>query len=103
MAGPFATPKRAECHRLVLDLGMGEDQQHQQRLERLEHAAGYADRHIEILSGEVAELNKALMSMARRMERLESRLIEINDKVGEAPPNVPPPHSAGPDVPREPL
>ncbi len=82
---------------------MGQDQQQQQRLERLEHAVGFSDRHIEILSNEVAELNKAMMSMVRRLERLESRLTEIDDKVGEAPPNVPPPHSAGPDVPRDPL
>lgn len=64
---------------------------------------GFADRHVEILSGEVVELNKTMTSMARRIERLESRLVEINEKVGEAPPNVPPPHSAGPDVPRDPL
>lgn len=74
-----------------------------QRLDQLEHAAGFAERHIDILSAEVAELNKAMTAMARRLERLESRLTELNDKVGEAPPDVPPPHSAGPDVPREPL
>ncbi|MFG0245991.1 MAG: SlyX family protein [Phycisphaerales bacterium JB052] len=79
------------------------DKQLQERLERLEHAMGFADRHVEILSGEVVELNKTMTSMARRIERLESRLVEINEKVGEAPPNVPPPHSAGPDVPRDPL
>lgn len=64
---------------------------------------GFADRHVEVLSEEVVELNKAMSMMTRRIERLESRLVEINEKVGEAPPNVPPPHSAGPDVPRDPL
>lgn len=81
---------------------MGEKQL-QERLERLEHAMGFADRHVEVLSEEVVELNKAMSMMTRRIERLESRLVEINEKVGEAPPNVPPPHSAGPDVPRDPL
>ena len=74
-----------------------------ERIEKLELAAGYADRTIEVLSEEIAQLNKAMNTITRRLDRLESRLIEINDKVGEAPPMVPPPHSAGPDVPREPL
>lgn len=74
-----------------------------ERVERLEHASGYADRHIEILSGEVAQLNKALAMLTTRIQRLESRLIELNSKVGEEPPHVPPPHSAGPDFPKDPL
>jgi len=83
---------------------MGEHEpQLEERVERLEHSGGFTDRTIDILSGEVAELNKAMMAMSRRLERLESRVVEINDKVGETPPNVPPPHSAGPDIPREPL
>lgn len=73
------------------------------RIEQLEIALGYADRSIEVLSDEVAKLNKAMDLLIRRIERLESRLVEINDKVGETPPVVPPPHSAGPDVPRDPL
>jgi uncharacterized coiled-coil protein SlyX len=81
----------------------GNPKQPEERIERLEHSAGFADHHIEILSGEVAELNKAMIAMVRRIERLESRLIELNAKVGEEPPHVPPPHSAGPDVPRDPL
>lgn len=74
-----------------------------QRVEQLEHASGFADRHIEILSGEVAQLNKAIVLLTTRIQRLESRLVELNSKVGEEPPHVPPPHSAGPDIPREPL
>jgi uncharacterized coiled-coil protein SlyX len=73
------------------------------RIEKLELSAGYAERNIDVLSGEIAQLNKAMSMLTLRLERLESRIIEINDKVGEAPPVVPPPHSAGPDVPREPL
>lgn len=85
-------------------LAMGEHRdQHARRLEHLEQASGYADRHIEILSGEVAELNKAMLALTRRLTHIESRLLELNDRVGEDPGNVPPPHSAGPDIPRDPL
>ncbi len=73
------------------------------RIEQLELSAGYTERHIEVLSEEIARMNKSMSTLARRLERLESRLVEIHDKVGEAPPVVPPPHSAGPDVPRDPL
>lgn len=83
---------------------MNPDQTHQeQRIEKLELASGYTEHHIEVLSGEIAQLNKTVATLSRRLGLLESRLTEINDKVGEAPPMVPPPHSAGPDVPREPL
>jgi uncharacterized coiled-coil protein SlyX len=80
-------------------------QEHNQndRVEKLELSAAFTERHIEVLSEEIAQLNKAMATMVRRLERLESRLIEINDKVGETPPMVPPPHSAGPDVSRDPL
>ena len=74
-----------------------------QRIENLELSAGYPERHIEVLSAEIAQLNKAMSSLLSRIDRLESRIVEINDKVGEAPPMVPPPHSAGPDVSRDPL
>lgn len=73
------------------------------RIERLELSVGYSEHTVEVLSGEIAQLNKTVAAMASRIEHLESRLMEINDKVGEAPPMVPPPHSAGPDVPRDPL
>jgi len=74
-----------------------------QRIEQLEHAAGYAERHIDLLSGEVAEINKAMSEMQTRLNRLESRLVDLHERVNDDPGNVPPPHSAGPDVPREPL
>jgi len=74
-----------------------------ERIENLELSAGYAERHIEVLSDEVTKLNTIITTLKRRLDRLESRMVEINDKVGEAPPMVPPPHSAGPDVPRDPI
>jgi len=75
----------------------------ERRLERLEHVSGYSERNIEILSGEVAELNRIISALTKRLSQLESRLIELNERVGEEPPNVPPPHSAGPDIPKDPL
>lgn len=85
-------------------VGMSSDENEQnKRIDQLELSAGYAERHIEVLSDEIAQINSSLVGLMRRLGHLESRIIEINDKVGEAPPMVPPPHSAGPDVPREPL
>ena len=80
-----------------------EQSNHQQRIEQLEESAGFADRHIEILSGEIAQMNKAVLGLTRRFTQIEARLSEINDRVGEDAGNVPPPHSAGPDIPKEPL
>ncbi len=76
---------------------------HDDRLGKLEESAGYSDHHIEILSGEIAELNKAMLGLTRRFAHIEARLSELNNRVGEEMPNVPPPHSAGPDIPRDPL
>ena len=78
-------------------------QNQQERIEKLEQGAGYADRHIEILSGEIAQINKAVLGLTRRFAQIEARLSEIHDRVGEDAGNVPPPHSAGPDIPKEPL
>lgn len=75
----------------------------QHRIERLEESSGYADHNIEILSAEIAQINKAVLGLTRRFAQIEARLTEINDRVGEDVPNVPPPHSAGPDIPRDPL
>ncbi len=80
-----------------------EHSNHEQRIEQLEESAGFADRHIEVLSGEIAQMNKAVLGLTRRFNQIEARLSEINDRVGEDAGNVPPPHSAGPDIPKDPL
>lgn len=78
--------------------------QNEKRIEKLEENAGYADRHIEVLSAELAQINQAMVLLSRRFTMIESRLSELNDRVGsEDAGQVPPPHSAGPDIPREPL
>ncbi len=73
------------------------------RILKLEESSGYTDHHIEILSGEIAQINKAMLGLTRRFSQIEARLSEISDRVGEDAPNVPPPHSAGPDIPKDPL
>ena len=73
------------------------------RLVRLEEAVGFADHTTQQLSTEIAALNREVSGLARRLASLERRLTELNDTITEAAPVVPPPHSAGPDVPRDPL
>ena len=75
----------------------------QRRIERLEEAVQYSDRTVEVLSGEITQLNKSVLGLTRRFAQIEARLSEINNRVSEDVPNVPPPHSAGPDIPKDPL
>ncbi|MDF1809941.1 MAG: SlyX family protein [Phycisphaerales bacterium] len=82
---------------------MSDQSKNQDRIRKLEESAGYQDHTIEILSKEVTEINKLMLGLSRRMAVLESRLSELDDRVGEDPGNVPPPHSAGPDIPKDPL
>ena len=73
------------------------------RLTRIEEMVGFVDHTAGQLSGEIANLNREVAALARRLGSLERRLGELHDAVTDAPPNVPPPHSAGPDIPRDPL
>lgn len=75
------------------------------RLERIEEAQAFDERRGEQLSGEIAELGKRVLELSHRLERLEGRLESVSERVGELGEAgvVPPPHSAGPDVPRDPL
>ena len=77
--------------------------EHANRIEKLEETSGYADRHIEVLSSEIAQINKLVLGMSRRLMQLESRLSELNNLMSDDPGDVPPPHSAGPDIPKDPL
>lgn len=73
------------------------------RINRLEETVGFIDHTSGQLSEQIAAISQEVSSLARRLQSLERRLIDLTDAVTEAPPNVPPPHSAGPDVPRDPL
>ncbi len=79
------------------------DQNHGKRIKKLEEAIGFSDRQIEILSDEVAQINQMILALSRRFTQIEARLSELNHRVAEDPGNVPPPHSAGPDVSKDPL
>lgn len=74
-----------------------------ERITRLEEAVGFIDHTSTQLSGEIAAINREVAGLARRLTALERRLTELNDSITDAAPVVPPPHSAGPDVPRDPL
>ena len=82
---------------------MSDETPNSDRILKIEESVGFQDHTIEILSNEVAEMNKMLLGLTRRLAILESRLSELDDRVGEEMGNVPPPHSAGPDIPKEPL
>jgi uncharacterized coiled-coil protein SlyX len=73
------------------------------RLTRLEEAVGFVDHTAQQLSTEIASLNREVAGLVRRLSSLERRLNELNDTITDAAPMVPPPHSAGPDLPRDPL
>jgi uncharacterized coiled-coil protein SlyX len=74
------------------------------RIQELQEALGYIEHHNETLSSEIAQLNRTVAQLARRYAMLEARLSEINNRVVDQDPgNVPPPHSAGPDIPKDPL
>ncbi|MEM9372278.1 MAG: SlyX family protein [Planctomycetota bacterium] len=82
----------------------GEDSEaNARRLDRLEETVGFMDHTSGQLSDQIAAVSKEISVLSRRLGALERRLLDLTDAVTEAPPVVPPPHSAGPDVPRDPL
>ena len=74
-----------------------------ERIQRLEENVAFSDHTASELSAEIHELNKAVLQLVTRLAKLEGRLLELDQKVSEDPGQVPPPHSAGPDVGRDPL
>lgn len=74
-----------------------------ERMQKLEESVAHNDHLTNALSSEIHELNKTVLDLVSRLARIESRLIDLNSKLEEDPGQVPPPHSAGPDIPREPL
>ena len=74
------------------------------RLNQLEESLGFIEVDSSRSREQMEELSKAVHELSIRMQRLESRLIDLNDRIETQDPGlVPPPHSAGPDVPRDPL
>lgn len=78
-----------------------------QRLSRLEESLGYLENDTSRSRDQFDELSKAVHELSSRMQRLESRLMDLHTRIESGdqtdPGLVPPPHSAGPDIPRDPL
>jgi uncharacterized coiled-coil protein SlyX len=75
-----------------------------EKLNQLEEALGFLEVQNGRSKEQFEELNKVVHELGARMQRLESRLIDLNERLETQDPGlVPPPHSAGPDIPRDPL
>lgn len=74
------------------------------RLNHIEESMGYLERDGSRAREQFDLLSKAIHELGGRMERLESRMMDLNHRIETADPGVvAPPHSAGPDIPRDPL
>ncbi|MFG0305550.1 MAG: SlyX family protein [Phycisphaerales bacterium JB040] len=75
------------------------------RLDALEESHAFNERQTEQLNEVVTDLGRRLSELTERLQRVESRLGTLTDRLGEMEDRglEPPPHSAGPDIPRNPL
>ena len=74
------------------------------RLSALEETVGYLEVDRDRAREQFDELSKAVHELSTRMQRLESRMIDLNTRLETPDPGlVAPPHSAGPDITRDPL
>ena len=61
---------------------MSRDEGHaDQQLRRLEEHAAFSERAIDQLSAEMAEINRRLLTLTNRLERMEHRI----EKIAQAP------------------
>ena len=75
-----------------------------ERLNEIEESLGYIEVDGVRAREQFDELSKAVHELGGRMKRLESRLMDLNSRIETADPGlVAPPHSAGPDIARDPL
>ena len=71
---------------------------------RLEETVAFLERDGESLRRRTDELELAFHKLLQRLDRIEGRIRDLNEQLRESDPGLePPPHSAGPDVPRDPL
>jgi len=77
----------------------------ERRVTSLEDALAFADRRHEHLDEALTEVGQRVMSLIARLKKIEARLEGVADRVGEFTDRgvEAPPHSAGPDISREPL
>ncbi|MEM9560512.1 MAG: hypothetical protein AAF995_09410 [Planctomycetota bacterium] len=79
------------------------------RVGQIEEASAFTDRSVEVLGDEISQLHAKLREAIRRISVLEDRLGRLTDRIDagglaqddDAPDIEFPPHSAGPDVPRD--
>lgn len=73
-------------------------------LNKLEEAVGYLEVDGTRAREQFDELSKAVHELSSRMQRLEARMMDLNSRIETPDPGlVAPPHSAGPDITRDPL
>lgn len=85
---------------------MSTNQPQSDRIEKIEESLGYLEIDSTRAREQFDVLSKAIHELSGRMERLESRLMDLNSRLDQAetdPGMVAPPHSAGPDISRDPL
>ena len=76
----------------------------QERIDKLEESLGFIEHDGTKLRDQIDDLSRAVFDLTQRLDSLETRLVELRDQVGTEDRGLePPPHSAGPDIPREPL
>ncbi len=64
----------------------------------------FADQAVETLNEALGEMMASIERLSRRIEALETRLEDVVSNAGGDDPGLePPPHSAGPDIPRDPI
>jgi len=74
------------------------------RIDSLEESLGYLEVDGGRAREQFDELSKAVHELGSRMQRLEARMLDLNSRIETPDPGVvAPPHSAGPDITRDPL
>ncbi len=74
------------------------------RVTRLEEAALFTDRAMDALNESVLEVTASINRLSRRIQALEARLEALAEGAEREDAGLePPPHSAGPDIQRDPL
>jgi len=82
-----------------------EVKQIQTRLAAVEETIGYLEVDDKRVHEQMSELSKVVHDLSLKLVRLESRLVDLHQRF-DAPADpglVAPPHSAGPDITRDPI
>lgn len=69
-----------------------------------DEALAFLERESATLKRQLEEFSMAVFKLDQRIDTLERRLLDLNERLPSDDPGlVPPPHSAGPDVPKDPI